>query len=116
MQTRRQKNQCKESDSLAEIHPLPRTTERAYLPTRHNYAARLTTIVSVQVGLNAGRCVFNRQRAGRMGCARFKNTRGAQLSLKRSPTRLPTNYPPRLALGTNGAPLVRAEAFELGRA
>lgn len=44
-------------------------------------------------------------------CGRSRNTRGTQLSQKRSPTRLPTNYPPRLAPGTKVPPLVRTGAF-----
>jgi len=60
------------------------------------------------------RCVFKKQRAGRMRCARFENTRGAQLSLKRSPAHLPTNYPHDRHLERTAPPLVRTEAFDLG--
>jgi hypothetical protein len=42
---------------------------------------------------------------------RSRNTRGTQLSQKRSPTRLPTNYPPQLAPGTKVPLLVRTGAL-----
>ncbi len=44
-------------------------------------------------------------------CGQSRNTRGVQLSQKHSPTRLPTNYPPRLAPGTKVPPLVRTGAL-----
>jgi hypothetical protein len=44
-------------------------------------------------------------------CGRSRNTRGTQLSQKRSPTRLPTNYPPRLAPGTKVPLLIRTGAL-----
>ena len=62
------------------------------------------------------RLVFNTGRPRSSICERSRNTKGVQLSQKHSPTRLPTNYPPRLAPGTKVPLLVRTGAFELGRA
>jgi len=60
-------------------------------------------IISVRLILAADNQVPN--------CWRSQNTRGTQLSQKRSPTRLPTNYPPRLAPGTKVPLLVRTGAL-----
>lgn len=77
---------------------------RAYLPTGRRDDARLAISVLERKKWNFCQVVSQGGTPHRLELCRLRNTRGAQLSRKRSPTRLPTHYPHDWHLD-NGAPI-----------